>query len=456
MAVQFYLKEINTYLDFKDDYSALAWTESRQQDSPRLLASTFNSIQDSSSTPLNQTFYTVLTAQFLSALADNALLFAAIGLLMFYGAPEWHQPLLQESFVLPYILLAPFVGSFADALPKGRVMFLGNALKCLGCLAMLMSVPPLAAYAVVGIGAAVYSPAKYGILTEILPPKHLVAANGWMEGTTVAAIVLGAMIGGVLINAHTASLGLASLGVTRGVAPPMFAIGTITGIYLLAAIVNVFIPQVPIDHKLLSRKPGFVVYDFWHSFTLLWKDPLGQVSLAVTTLFWGVGATLRQLIIPWAAFNLAYGLDRATQMTGLVAFGIAIGAAVAGKLVRLGQSVKVIPAGIAIGFVPIAMIWVQNVALANGILLLAGVLSGFFVVPMNALLQHRGHLIMGAGHSIAVQNFNENIGILLLIGAYTLMLRADLHIHTVMLMFGLFISVFMTGLWKRHHNDVVH
>jgi hypothetical protein len=205
-----------------------------------------------------------------------------------------------------------------------------------------------------------------------------------------------------------------------------------------------------------SRKPGFVVHDFWHAFTLLWKDPLGQVSLAVTTLFWGVGATLRQLIIPWAAFNLAYGLDRATQMTGLVAVGIAIGAALAGKLVKLDRSVKVIPAGIAIGFVPIAMIWVQNIALANTILLLAGILSGFFVVPMNALLQHRGHLIMGAGHSIAVQNFNENIGILLLIGAYTLMVRADLHIHAVMLMFGLFISVVMTGLWKRHHNDIVH
>ncbi len=405
---------------------------------------------------MNRTFYIVLVAQFLSALADNALLFAAIGLLMFYGAPEWHHSLLQESFVIPYIVLAPFVGSFADALPKGRVMFLGNALKFLGCVAMLMSVPPLAAYAVVGIGAAIYSPAKYGILTEILSPRHLVAANGWMEGTTVAAIVLGAMIGGVLINPHTAGLGLAGLGVTRLVPPPMFAIGTITALYLLAAIVNLFIPQVPIDHRLPSRKPGFVVHDFWHAFTLLWKDPLGQVSLAVTTLFWGVGATLRQLIIPWAAFNLAYGLDRATQMTGLVALGIAIGAALAGKLVKLDQSVKVIPAGIGIGFVPIAMIWVQNVALANTILLLAGILSGFFVVPMNALLQHRGHLIMGAGHSIAVQNFNENIGILLLIGAYTLMVRADLHIHSVMLMFGLFISIVMTGLWKRHHNDVVH
>ncbi|MGA7950327.1 MAG: lysophospholipid transporter LplT [Thiobacillaceae bacterium] len=405
---------------------------------------------------MNRTFYIVLTAQFLSALADNALLFAAIGLLMFYNAPEWHQPLLQESFVLPYIVLAPFVGSFADALPKGRVMFLGNALKFLGCVAMLMSVAPLVAYAVVGIGAAIYSPAKYGILTEILPPKHLVAANGWMEGTTVAAIVLGAMIGGQLINSHTASFGLASLGVTRIVPPPMFAIGTITGLYLLAAVVNLFIPQVPIDHKLLSRKPGFVVYDFWHSFTLLWKDPLGQVSLAVTTLFWGVGATLRQLIIPWAAFNLAFGLDRATQMTGLVALGIAIGAAIAGKLVRLERSVSVIPAGIAIGFVPIAMIWVHGVATANTVLLLAGILSGYFVVPMNALLQHRGHLIMGAGHSIAVQNFNENIGILLLIGAYTLMIGANLHIHTVMLIFGLFISIVMTGLWKRHRNDIVH
>ena len=405
---------------------------------------------------MNRTFYYVLVAQFLSALADNALLFAAIGLLMGVNAPEWHQPLLQEAFVIAYIALAPFVGPFADALPKGRVMFLGNALKFVGSLAMLLNLQPLLAYSIVGIGAAIYSPAKYGILTEILPPKLLVAANGWVEGTTVAAIVIGAIIGGYLINPDVAQAALSRFTDVSQYMAPQFAILVVTALYLAAALVNLFIPPLPIDHRLPKKTPGFVLHDFWHTFTLLWKDPLGQVSLAVTTLFWGVGAALRLILIPWAAFNLAFGLDRATQMTSLSALGIAIGAAFAGKLVKLEKSVKVIPAGIALGLLPISLIWVTNVWLAAAILLLSGILSGFFVVPMNALLQHRGHLIMGAGHSIAVQNFNENIGILILIGAYALMSRSNMHTHTIMLLFGLFISLVMTLIWMRHHNDTVH
>lgn len=405
---------------------------------------------------MNRVFYTVLIAQFLSALADNALLFAAIGLLMFYGMPDWHQPLLQSVFVIAYIVLAPFVGPFADALPKGRVLFIGNAIKFVGSATMLMGLPPLAAYSIVGIGAATYSPAKYGILTEILPPEKLVAANGWMEGATVAAIVLGAIIGGILINPDIASAGIASFNMQRDLAPPMFAIAVITVLYLLAAIVNLFIPRLPIDHRLASKKPGYVLHDFWHSFVLLWKDPLGQVSLAVTTLFWGVGATLRLMVIAWAALNLTFELDRATQLTGLVAMGIAIGSGLAGWLVPLKKSVKVLPAGIALGFMPILLTGINDFWLAAAILTLLGVLAGFFVVPLNALLQHRGHLLMGAGHSIAQQNFNENISILVLTGAYALMIRAEWHIHTIMIVFGIFISVIMALIWKRHHNDVVH
>ncbi len=405
---------------------------------------------------MNRVFYTVLVAQFLSALADNALLFAAIGLLMFYGMPDWHHPLLQSVFVVAYIVLAPFVGPFADALPKGRVLFIGNAIKFLGSATMLMGLPPLAAYSIVGIGAATYSPAKYGILTEILPPEKLVAANGWMEGTTVAAIVLGAIIGGVLINPDIATAGIANFRMQDDIAPPMFAIGVITVLYLLAAIVNLFIPRLPIDHRLASKKPGYVLHDFWHSFVLLWKDPLGQVSLAVTTLFWGVGATLRLMIIAWAALNLTFELDKATQLTGLVALGIAIGSALAGWLVPLKKSVRVLPAGIALGFLPIVLTGVTDFWAAAILLTLLGVLSGFFVVPLNALLQHRGHLLMGAGHSIAQQNFNENISILLLTGAYALMIKGDWHIHTIMIVFGVFISGIMAMIWKRHHNDVVH
>jgi MFS family permease len=405
---------------------------------------------------LNRGFYTILLAQFLSALADNALLFAAIGLLQFSAAPEWHSPLLQTVFVVAYIVLAPLVGPFADALPKGRVMLIANTVKFGGCLVMLAGLHPLIAYAVVGVGAAMYSPAKYGILTELLPPSRLVVANSWMEGTTVAAIVLGAIIGGALINPQLASSILLSLGLDGLVIAPKFAISAITSLYLGAAAVNLFIPRLPIDHKLPSTSPLFILHDFWHSFVLLWRDPLGQVSLAVTTLFWGVGATLRLLIIAWAALNLKYGLDQATQLTAATALGIAVGSVLAGKFVRLERAISVLPTGILLGFVPIALIWVESLLPAMLLLLLAGALAGYFVVPMNALLQHRGHLLMGAGHSIAQQNFNENISILLLTGAYALMVRADWHIHTIIMVFGLFISSVMTAIWLRHRSDVVH
>jgi xanthosine utilization system XapX-like protein len=200
----------------------------------------------------------------------------------------------------------------------------------------------------------------------------------------------------------------------------------------------------------------FILHDFWHSFTLLWRDPLGQVSLAVTTLFWGVGATLRLLIIEWAALNLKYSLGQATQLTAATALGIALGSILAGKYVRLEHAIRTLPAGIVLGLVPIALIWVESFIPAVILLTLLGVLAGFFVVPMNALLQHRGHLLMGAGHSIAQQNFNENISILLLTGAYALMVRADWHIHTIIWVFGLFISSVMAAIWLRHRNDVVH
>ena len=405
---------------------------------------------------MNRAFYTILLAQFLSALADNALLFAAIGLLLFFSAPEWFSPLLQTVFVVAYILLAPLVGPFADALPKGRVMLIANTVKFTGCLIMLAGLHPLLAYAIVGVGAAMYSPAKYGILTELLPPEKLIVANSWMEGTTVAAIVLGAIIGGALINPQLAKGILVNIGLDSRLIAPKFAIAAITSLYLGAAIVNLFIPRLPIDHKLPSRSPLFILHDFWHSFKLLWRDPLGQVSLAVTTLFWGVGATLRLLIIAWAALNLKYGLDQATQLTAASAFGIAIGSVLAGKFVSLQRAVGVLPAGILLGFVPIALSWVESLLPAVLLLTLAGVLAGYFVVPMNALLQHRGHLLMGAGHSIAQQNFNENISILLMTGAYALMVRADWHIHTIIWVFGLFISSVMSAIWLRHRNDVVH
>lgn len=386
---------------------------------------------------MNLGFYIILLAQFISALADNALLFAAIALLQQMSAPDWHEPLLLQFFVISYILLAPFVGSIADAFPKGRVMFVSNAIKFVGSLCMVFGMPPLYAYGIVGIGAAAYSPAKYGILTEYLPPHMLVKANGWMEGSTVMAIILGAIIGGKMaaIDPHTAII-------------------IITVLYLVAAGFNMYIPQLPIDHKLPKKNPIYIFKDFWHSFKVLWRDAQGQVSLAVTTLFWGAGATLRLVVLAWAAFALDFGIEHATQLTATVAIGIAVGSVIAARYIRLEQSVKVLPAGILMGFLVISMVWIHDWRIACGLLFLIGVLSGYFVVPLNALLQHRGHILIGAGHSIAVQNFNENLGILLLSGAYTLMVRAELPINYIVVAFGLFVSLSMSGIYRLYRKQI--
>lgn len=382
-------------------------------------------------------FYIILAAQFLSALADNALLFAAIALLKELAAPAWHTPLLQEFFVISYIILAPFVGPFADAIPKGKVMFVSNAIKFFGCIAMWLGMPPLYAYGIVGIGAAAYSPAKYGILTEFLPHHQLVKANGWMEGTTVTAIILGAVVGGMLaiINPHLALL-------------------VITGLYLAAAAFNLRIPHVPIDHRMPKRNPLYALHDFWHSFNALWRDPQGQISLAVTTLFWGAGATMRLVVIAWAAAALNFGLDRATQLTAMVALGIAFGSVFAARYVKLEDSAKVLPAGIVMGGLVALMALVHDWRIACALLFLIGVVSGYFVVPLNALLQHRGHILIGAGHSIAVQNFNENIGILLMIAAYTMMVKHDFSIYWIVLIFGAFVSLTMTAIYRSHRQKI--
>ncbi|WP_035382887.1 lysophospholipid transporter LplT [Ferriphaselus sp. R-1] len=406
---------------------------------------------------MNFGFYIILAAQFLSALADNALLFAAIALLKELHSPSWHTPVLQEAFVLSYIVLAPFVGAFADSLPKGRVMFISNGIKLTGCLAMLAGVNPLLAYGIAGFGAAAYSPAKYGILTEYLPPAKLVVANSWMEGLTVLAIIMGAVVGGVLVSPTISavlfdgwSAPLHGFGIDT---PPELAICVIVVIYLLAATFNLYIPRVPMDHKPLSRSPAFLLKEFIHCFKLLWKDPLGQVSLGVTTLFWGAGATLRLIVLAWAGVALHYDIGKAAQLTAWVAVGIAIGSILAARFVKLEHSVKVLPVGIAMGLAVLAMIPVSHPLLATLLLIVIGAMGGYFVVPMNALLQHRGHLLMGAGSSIAVQNFNENLSILAMLSLYALMEKLEFSIYAITLVFGLLLSSIMGILYKKHGHD---
>ncbi len=382
-------------------------------------------------------FYTLLVAQFLSALADNALLFAAIALLQQMHAPDWHKPLLLQFFVISYIVLAPFVGSFADALPKGRVMFIANGIKFIGSLAMILGMPPLYAYGIVGIGAAAYSPAKYGILTELLPPDKLVSANGWVEGSTVIAIILGAIVGGKMAGID-----------------PETAIIAITALYLVAAGFNLFIPNLPIDHTIPKKDLVSLCRDFYRSFIVLWRDAQGQVSLSVTTLFWGAGATLRLVVIAWAGIALNLNLDHATQMTAAVALGVAIGSIIAARYISLENSAKVLPAGVLMGVLVISMVLVNQWLIAAILLFLIGVLSGFFVVPLNALLQHRGHLLIGAGHSIAVQNFNENLGILILSGAYTWMVKASVDIDHIVIIFGLFVVISMSLINRLYRRQI--
>ncbi|MBU1689915.1 MAG: lysophospholipid transporter LplT [Gammaproteobacteria bacterium] len=401
-------------------------------------------------------FYTILSAQFFSALADNALLIVAIFALRDMHAPQEYEPLLKLFFTVSYVLLAAFVGAFADSMPKGRVMLISNGVKIIGCLMMLSGVHPLAAYAVVGLGAAAYSPAKYGILTELLPHRLLVVANGWIEGLTVMAIILGTVVGGLLVKADIA-LTLLNFDfpmIDTGIDTiPEMSIGIIGGIYLIAAAFNLYIPDTGVDHRILKKNPLFLIHDFNHCLKLLWRDKLGQVSLGVTTLFWGAGATLQFIVLKWAEVALNMDLSNASMLQGVVAIGVAVGAVLAAKIITMRKSVKVIPLGIAMGLIVLGMNFVHDLWIAVPLLVLIGALSGFFVVPMNALLQHRGHILMGAGHSIAVQNFNENLSILAMTGLYALLIYLNLSVYAIIALFGLFVSGMMYYLKKRHEKN---
>lgn len=416
---------------------------------------------------MNRGFYTVMAAQFFSSLADNALLIAAIALLLELHGPAWMTPLLKFFFTVSYVVLAAFVGAFADSLPKGKVMFITNTVKIAGCALMffydsfaLLGISThqvvLASYAVVGLGAAAYSPAKYGILTEMLPPRQLVIANGWIEGLTVASIILGTMLGGALINPRVSAL-LLSIDlphIDTGIdTPPEAAILVISMLYLIAAVFNLRIPDTGARYHEQTRNPVVMVRDFAECFTTLWRDKLGQISLAVTTLFWGAGATLQFIVLRWAERRLEMPLSQGAILQGIVAIGVALGAVLAGRMVPLKQSLRVLPVGVAMGFAVMSLIFVTWMPLVYFLLILVGALAGFFVVPMNALLQHRGHVLLSAGHSIAVQNFNENLNILLMLALYALMIRANFAINTIIVIFGVFVSLTMMLVIRLHHHN---
>ena len=406
-----------------------------------------------------------MAAQAFSSMADNALFIAAIALILELRGPDWMAPVMKWSFALAYVVLAAFVGAFADTYPKGRVMFVTNALKVGGCL-LMFSYANLGiahayqtylvcfAYAVVGVGAAAYSPAKYGIVTEMLPPELLVKGNSWIEGLTVLSIIIGTVLGGVLISPRVSHVLLTHPALGKLVhTPAEAAILVIAAVYLLAALCNLLIPPTHVRYPPQQKSPAKLMRTFAGYVRVLWRDKLGQISLAVTTLFWGAGATLQLIVIEWGRSHLGYRLDQASVLMGVAAVGTVVGSVLAGRI-PLRKALSVLPVGASMGLVVLLMPLAYSPWSVYLLLLVTGGLAGFFVVPMNALLQHRGHVLLSAGHSIAVQNFNEQLNILLMVAIYTLLLWLDLSINLIIVIFGLVVTVLMALFMRWSHNNM--
>ena len=385
----------------------------------------------------------LIAAQFCSALADNALLIVCIALLLERNMPGWLAPMLKFSFTVAYVVLAPFVGALADAVPKGRLMMAMNALKVAGLLALLAGLNPLLALAVVGVGAAAYAPAKYGLVTELLPPERLVSANAWIEVSTVCAVVFGTALGGFLISPWMAN----SLNGWTTLAPTELALVLLLGLYALAAALNLKIPDSGARYAAQGSRPLELLHTFWRAQTRLWADPQGALSMAVTTLFWGAAAVLQFAVLRWATDVLGLPLSQGAYLQAAVAVGIVSGATLAGRWVPLHQAAKVLPLGILMGaLVPLAA-QANHWWMALPALVLVGALGGALVVPLNALLQHRGHQLLTAGRSIAVQNFNENASVLVMLAVYAALLGLGLPVSTLMAGLGVVVGLFMATLW---------
>ena len=404
-------------------------------------------------------FYTIMAAQFVSSLADNAVLVAAIELLRTSGAPAWQVPALGSMFALFYVILAPFLGAFADAVPKGKVMFFANAIKVVGCLMMLFGTHPLMSYAIIGLGAAAYSPAKYGILTELLPNSQLVKANGWVEGLTILSIIFGVVFGGQLVGKAMSAylLGFDFPMIDTGIdTAPEAAISVIVFLYAIAALFNLRIPRTEAPLQPFSYSLTTLVREFSSCNARLWRDKLGQISLATTTLFWGVLGNVRIIVFAWAAAALGYSTTQASTLVGVVAIGTAAGAIYASMRMKLDQATSVIPLGIAMGVLLIGLNFITNVYWAAPFFIFLGAIGGYLVVPMNALLQHRGHNLMGAGRSIAVQNFNEQACILGMGAFYAGMTKWGLSAFVAITIFGITIAATMTVIRQWHLRNCVN
>jgi len=404
-------------------------------------------------------FYIIMSAQFFSSLADNALFVAAVEMLKGAGAPQWQLTALVPMFALFYVVLAPFLGAFSDAVPKGKVMFYANGIKVAACLMMLWGGHPLISYAFVGLGAAAYSPAKYGILTELLPTSQLVKANGWIEGLTILSIILGVGLGGQLIGPKispyllSVHLPFISLGIDT---PAQATIACMVVLYAIAAVFNLRIPRTETALEPLTGKTMELVRDFSQCNARLWDDKLGQISLATTTLFWGVSGNLRYLVLAWAGVALAYSTPQATLLLLLVGLGTAAGALIASVTVKLVKATSVILLGVMLGSSVVAINAMHSIWVAGPFLVLLGAIGGYLVVPMNALLQHRGHNLMGSGRSIAVQNFNEQAAILGLGAFYSAMTRGGLSVFGSITIFGVFVALTSLVIYRWYRSNLTN
>jgi LPLT family lysophospholipid transporter-like MFS transporter len=402
-------------------------------------------------------FHLLIAAQFASALADNALLIVTMALLQERGMPPWWAPMLKFGFTVSYVVLAPFVGPLADAFPKARLMAWMNGVKVLGVVALLTGLHPVAAFAVVGFGAAAYAPAKYGLITEIVPARHLVAANAWLEVTVVCAALLGAVLGGVLIspllldsrvfadvNSAVNSLRL------MDPSPLTVSLLALVSVYASAGALNLGVPDSGARYPASRLNPFALVREFRAANLILWRDRDGGLSLAVTTIFWGLGATLQFAVLRWAADVLKLPLNQAAYLQAAVAVGVVVGAIGAGRWVPLAMAKNMLGAGVVLGLLLPVIALSADLFLAIPLLVLVGVVGGLLVVPLNALLQHRGCTCLSAGRSIAVQGFNENASVLAMLGAYTALLWFDLPVVALLSGFGVAIALAMAALiWRE-------
>jgi len=393
----------------------------------------------------------LLAAQFVSALADNALLLLVMALLVEQGYPAFWIPLLKLMFTLSYVLLGPWVGAWADTWPKRQVMMWANGLKAVACAALLTGLPPMLPFALAGLGAAIYAPAKYGLITELTPSEQLVKANGWIEVSTVCAALFGVMLGGLLVTDRLLEMPLLlTLNAWLGSASRFNAsLLSLLLLYGMAAWLNRLIP----DSGVRYAKHGWHVRLVWKSFAQdhlkLWRDPLGSISLSVTTLFWGVGATLQLLVLAWAQSALNLSLAQAAYLQGATALGVIAGAAIAARTVSLQKAPQVLVMGILLGLLLPLMSVVEHTATAVLLTCLLGLVGGFFVVPMNALLQHRGAQLLTAGRSISVQNVNENANILLMLGIYSGLLYGGFSVNDLSwLLGGAVVLGMLTVYWR--------